>query len=195
MFVEVYDKIQKVNIESDNKALELMKYSIRDKNKRLDSLSMITKKEFSDKELVVGMITKGLFGIMVEDSKRNLSAANSQLSAANALYSQASTIGTVYDAIADRSERISKLIVNMNMLFIGSINETKHVIEKNGIDVKKYSKKEKETLMMCVNMAVAISNLLKIPVMDENGELADSAIDMIEVGENYITKINEEIKA
>ena len=191
MFVDVYGKIQKINIQQKTDRFEIAEISDAEKIGTLQSIGVVTKKEFTNKELIVGTMFKGIPGMIVEDSKRNLSAARSQLSAANAVYSQAQSIAEVYDAIIGRADRIAKLLMNMNALFIGVITESQRLIEKNGLDIRNYSEKEKSTLVLCVNFAVAMTKLLDIPVLDENGKIAQAAVEMIENGEAYLSKINE----
>lgn len=191
MFAEVYGQIQKVNIQGDDKRFEMIAYSNAEKSGILQSVDIVAKKEFTSKELVIGTMFKGITGMMIEDSKRNLSAARSQLSASNVVYSQAKSIAEVYDAIIGQADRIANLLVNMNILFLGVISETKKIIEKNGINIKKYSEKEKTTLVLCVNFAVAMTKLIDIPVLDENGEIASAAVEMIQTGEDYLVRMNE----
>lgn len=191
MFADVYGKIQKVNIQQKNRQFEMIAYSDAEKIGLLQSMEIVSKKEFTSKELVVGTILKGIPGMVLEDSKRNLSAARSQLSAANVAYSQAQSIAEVYDAIISRSDRIAKLLMNMNALFVGSISETQRVIEKNGFDVCNYSEHDKTVLMLCVDFAVAMTRLLDIPILDEDGEIAKAAVEMIQTGEEYIARMNE----
>ncbi len=95
--------------------------------------------------------------MMIKDSERLLSAAKRQLSAANVAYSQAESICTVCDAVIARADRISRLLMAMNSLFLRSIEETGKTIQRNGLDVHDYSEKAKGTLMTCVNMAVAMT--------------------------------------
>ncbi|MDE6834015.1 MAG: hypothetical protein K2J39_07220 [Ruminococcus sp.] len=191
MFVEVYGQIQKINIQQKDRNFEMIPFSDAEKSGMLQSISVVAKKDFTDKELITGIIFKGFSGMMVEDSKRNLSAARSQLSASNAVYSQAMSIAEVYDAITERSDRIARLLMNMNAMFIGIISESEKIIGNNGLDIRKYSEHDKTVLMMCVNFAVAITKLLDIPVLDENGEIAQKAVEMIQTGEDYLTRINE----
>lgn len=191
MFVEVYGQIQKINIQQKDRKFEMIQYSDVEKANMLQSIDIVAKKEFTSKDLIVGTMFKGFSGMVVEDSKRNLSAARSQLSASNIVYSQAQSIAEVYDAIIGRSDRIAKLLMNMNALFVGVISETKRIIESNGLNIKNYSDKDKSTIVLCVNFAVAMTNLLDIPVFDENGDIAKSAVEMIQTGEEYLTRINE----
>ena len=191
LFAEVYGQIQKVNIKPKDRKFEMIEYSNVERTNMLQSINIVTKKEFTSKELILGTALKGIPGMIVEDSKRNLSAARSQMSAANVAYSQAQSIAEVYDAIIERSDRIAKLLVNMNALFIGVISESQKIIDNNGFDVGKYSEYDKTVLMICVNFAVAMTKLLDIPVLDENGEIARAAVEMIQTGEDYLSRMNE----
>ena len=127
----------------------------------------------------------------VMDSERYLSAANSQVRSANVVYSQAQSVGEVYDAIVARADRISNLLMAMNALFVKSITETERVINANGLNVRNYSEYDKGVLMTCVNIAGAVSDIIDVPVVDEKGVLCDSALEMIETGENYIEKMRQ----
>lgn len=191
MFVEIYEQIQKVNVQSRDTKFEMECCSDAEWNHTLQSVDIVTKKEFTNQELIVGIFLKSFSGMVVEDSKRNLSAANSQVRAANVVYSQAQSIAEVYDAIIARSDRVAALLMGMNALFMGILSQTQEIISANGTDVGKYSEKEKTTLMLCVNFAVAMTKLLDIPILDENGRIAEAAVEMIQTGEDYLTRMNE----
>lgn len=194
-FVDVYSQIQKIELGNKTAVNEIV---IRDHVRKLavlDALSVSVKKDFTDKELVCGWITKGLGKMMEKDSERYLSAANSQMRAANVIYSQSESIGAVYDAIVARADRISNLLMAMNALFIRSINETSNTIGKNGLDVRNYSDYDKGVLMTCVNIAAAVSDIIDVPVVDEKGQISESANEMIMTGERYLEKMSQAIKA
>lgn len=190
-FVEVYSKIQKIDLENKSSVNEIAIQQNVKKLAMLNSISLSIKKDFTDKELVCGLITKGLGKLMEMDSERYLSAANNQMRQANVIYSQAQSVGEIYDAIVARADRIANLLMTMNALFIKSIEETERVINKNGLDVRNYNDFDKGVLMTCVNMAAAMSDLIDIPVVDEEGVICESAIEMIETGENYISKMKQ----
>lgn len=194
-FVDVYSQIQKIELENKTAVNEI---AIRDNVRKLavlDALSVSVKRNFTDKELVCGLITKGFTKLMEMDSERYLSAANSQMRAANVVYSQSESIGAVYDAIVARADRISNLLMAMNALFIRSINETSLTIDKNGLNVRNYSDYDKGILMTCVNIAAAMSDIIDVPVVDEKGQICESAMEMILTGEKYLEKMNQAIKA
>lgn len=188
-FVSVYDKIQKIEIDQKNVSNEIIAYNSNDQFVVKD-LAISAKKEFTDKELVCGMIFGGIGNLMVKESERNLSAANSQMRAANVAYSQAQSIAEVYDAIVGRADRIAKLIVAMNILFVRSINETEHTIDRNGYNVRNYNDYDKGILMTCVNIAKAMADILNIPVVESDGKISEKAVEMIENGEQYLDKMN-----
>ena len=166
-FVKVYEQIQKIELEKKPSTSEI---TLRNSVQNLGVLNAFTlsvKKDFSDKELICGFITKGLGKLMEMDSERFLSAANSQVRTSNVVYSQAQAIGEAYDAICERADRIAQLLMMMNALFIKSIDETERVISANGLNVRNYSEYDKSVLMTCVNIAGAMSDIIDIPVVDE----------------------------
>ena len=194
-FVEVYSQIQKIELENKTAINEITIRNNIQKLAVLDAISLSAKKDFTDKELVCGLMTKGFAKLMEMDSERYLSAANSQMRAANVVYSQSESIGAIYDAIVARADRISNLLMAMNALFNRSINETSDTIYKNGLDVRNYTDYEKGILMTCVNIAVAISDIIDVPVVDEKGQICESAMEMILTGEKYLGKMNQALKA
>ena len=110
---------------------------------------------------------------------------------ANVVYSQAQSVGEIYDAIVARADRIANLLMTMNALFIKSIEETERVINKNGLNVRNYNDFDIGVLMTCVNMAAAMSDIIDVPVVDEEGIICESGIEMIETGEKYISKMKQ----
>ncbi len=194
-FTKVYGQIQKVNVQNKAEKREIILKNSTERLSVLNAISISVKKEFTDKEFVCGLITKGFARTMVMDSEKYLSAANNQMRASNVVYSQAQSIGEIYDAIAGRADRIAKLLMAMNALFVKSITETERVITTNGLDVRRYSEYDKGILMTCVNIAVAMSDIIDVPVVDEDGVLCDSALKMIETGEQYIKQMNSLIES
>lgn len=193
-FVSVYSKIQKIDLGNNEGA---NKIAIKDdigKLAILNALNISNKKGYTDKEFVCGLLTKGLGNMMVMDSERFLSAANNQMRQANVIYSQSESICTVYDAIIARADRIAKVLMGMNALFIRSIEETKHTIDKNGLDVHNYSEYDKSVLMICVNIAAAVADIINVPVVTGEGEIPESAMETIMTGEKYLEKMNTAIK-
>ena len=185
-FVEVYQKIQKIDLTISDKN-ELAVYNQFQKSNAIQAMQVVIQKPLTDGQLITEYIFKGIGGMMIADSKRNLSAAKSQLSAANVVYSQAQSVAEVYDAIIGRAS----LLMRMNALFLVSIFETEKVITQNGTNAKAYNQQDMGILMTCVNLAGAMSEIINIPVLDENGELCKAAVEMIQTGEAYIEQMND----
>ncbi|WP_312432429.1 hypothetical protein [Lacrimispora sp.] len=192
-FVEVYGQIQKIDLGNNEKNNKIAIKEDANNLKIINSLTITTKKELTDKELICGHFFKGIGGIMVMDSERYSSAASNQMRQANVIYSQAESICTVYDSIINRADRIAKLLMAMNALFVRSIGETKKVIELNGDVVHNYSDYDKSTLMVCVNMAAAMADIINVPVVTSEGSVPEAAMATIVTGEKYLEKMSQAI--
>lgn len=193
-FTEVYSQIQKIEFSGSTKANQITLAEKPDKPAALNAMSISVKQDFTNKELVCGCIFKGVGKMIEKDSELYLSAARSQMRAANVAYSQAESIAAVYDAIIARADRIADLLMKMNAMFLGAIQETKDTIERNGLNAKNYSEYDEGILIMCVDLAVAMSDLINIPVVDEQGRICEAAEEMLATGESYLQQMNQKIK-
>ena len=173
-FVEVYQKIQKIDLTISDKN-ELAVYNQFQKSNAIQAMQVVIQKPLTDGQLITEYIFKGIGGMMI----------------ANVVYSQAQSVAEVYDAIIGRAERIASLLMRMNALFLGSIFETEKVITQNGTNAKAYNQQDMGILMTCVNLAGAMSEIINIPVLDENGELCKAAVEIIQTGEAYIEQMND----
>lgn len=193
-FTEVYNKIQKIEFSGSTKANQIILAEKPDKLAVLNAMSISAKQDFTNKELVCGWIFKGLGKMIEKDSELYLSAARSQMRAANVVYSQAESIAAIYDAIIARADRIADLLMKMNAMFLGSIQETKDTIERNGLNIRNYNEYDEGILIMCVDLAVAMSDLINIPVVDEQGRICEAAEEMLATGESYLQQMNQKLK-
>lgn len=189
-FVEVYSQIQKIDLTLKDHSTEIILSNKKEADMKFQMMTISHKQNLTDKELVCGLLVKGVGKMIEKDSERYLSAASSQLRAANVVQSQAESIVAVYDAVIEQADRIAKVLMSLNALFVKSIQQTSEVIHKNGLDIKNYDDFEKGVLMTCVNLAKAMSEMIDIPVVDENGVICQTAREMIVTGENYINKMN-----
>lgn len=189
-FVEVYKKIQRVKIESSDCIEEIAWNRTIDDFKLVSAYEISRNKDFSDVVLITGVLFKGIPGMIKMDSERKLAASNNQLSMANLQYEQAKQVCIVYDAIVSQADRISDLLARMNILFLKVIEQTERTIEENGYNVKNYTDYDKGILMTCVNVALALSDLINIPVIDENGVISKEAKRMLQVGEQSLKEMS-----
>lgn len=188
-FVEVYSQIQKIDLRCSGDSVNLPLSISAERQADLQALTMSARKAFTDKELVCGLMMKGLGGMAIKDSERNLSAARNQLSQAEVIYSQAESVCAACDAVIARADRIAKLLTGLYVLFLKSIETTKATIERNGYNVRNYSETDKGVLMTCVNFAAALSDVMNVPVITREGAVAEAALETIETGEAYLTKM------
>lgn len=188
-FVDVYSRIQKVEISVGTSQTEIGFRDIEEKLNQIDYPAIIKKNEFTDKELLSSTLFKGIGNTIKADSERYLSAASSQSKASFVVYSQAESMAEVYDMIIGRADRISNILMRLNVLFVASIQQTDKTIQKNGLDISNYTEYEKGVLMTCVNIAVAMADMMNIPVLDESGQLSEKAVGMIASGEEYLDKM------
>lgn len=193
-FEEVYGKIQRI-YRNNSLSAEVLYNSNLDHIEKIKTISLISKKEFTKKELICGLLTRGIANTMVKESRRNLSSANSQLSASNVVYSQAESIAEIYDAIIKRADWTAQKLTEMNILFLNSIKESERVIEKNGTDVRNYSKYDIGVLRNMVNIAEAVADLINVPVIDTNGQLVEASVEILEKAGQFITEMNNLINS
>ena len=188
-FVEVYSQIQKIDLRGAEDSVNLPLSISEERQAGLQALTLSAKKAFTDKELVCGLMMKGLGGMAIKDSERNLSAARNQLSQAEVIYSQAESVCAACDAVIARADRIAKLLTGLYVLFLKSIETTKETIERNGYNVRNYSETDKGVLMTCVNFAAALSDVMNVPVITQEGAVAETALETIETGEAYLANM------
>lgn len=148
LFAEVYQDIKKINIKRKNEITESIGGIKIDREEIFHQMTLASKIEFTDKELIFGVLQNGIFKMMVKDSERMLSAASSQKRMANVEYSNAENICTIYDGIISKADNYATLLKNINFLFLKIISMTKELIEKNGYNVKRYSKFEESVLRL-----------------------------------------------
>lgn len=189
-FIEVYDKIQKIQIESKEKS-KIIEFSAFDNLNYITSIPIAKLENFTDKQLICGIALRGITGMMVKESEQKLSAANNTMNYARVYEAQADSFIVVYDAIIERANRIADLLLKMNILFLQSIEETNRVINKNGMDVLNYSENDKSVLATCVNIADSVFNLVDIPVVNEHGELVKEAVELIEKGQMFLDEMSD----
>lgn len=189
-FIEVYGKIQEIQIKNKENT-KIIEFDALDNLNYITTIPIATLESFTDKQLICGIALRGITGMMVKESEQKLSAANNTMNYAKVYEAQADSFVAVYNAIIEQANRLSDLLLKMNMLFLRSIEETNRVINKNGTDVFKYSENDKSVLATCVNIADAVLKLVDVPVINEHGELVKEAVEMIEKGQMFLSEMSE----
>ena len=191
-FLDVYEKIIKINFTPGDGILELSKNIISPvKIAQIQNMTTTALSPMTDKEILVTYLLKGIGGVMVDDSKRTLAMASSQMKISSVVYSQAETVAVVLDAIIERSNRIAILLAKMDLLFFKSIKASIVIIEKKGAYRKNYHTGDRKTLMTCINLADAIKKVLDVPLMDGNGEITQESLSVLLNGSEYLQKLEQ----
>lgn len=192
-FIRVYENIQKINMEQGSQKEErLLLQNIRMYSPE-GFLRMVSPEELTNKQMVCTYLFGGIGRLMVRDSERKLSAAKKTLSAANICAANAESAEAICDAVIERANRLAALLVRMNILFVNVTKNADSIIQRNGYDVRSYEEYDKGVLMTMVNIADAIFECVKIPVVDEDGKLYESAVELIRKNEEYLDKLNKTI--
>ncbi|MGO1041094.1 hypothetical protein ACTPEO_00020 [Clostridioides difficile] len=191
-FLKLYEQIMEINFQDGEGLKELNKnISMTSNISSIRHMTVTAMSPMTDKEIVVSFLLKGIGGVMVDESKRNVQIATSQVKISNVIYSQAETIAIVLDTITKRSERIAILLAKMNLLFTQSIRVSSEVINKNGFDRINYNVKDRNTLMTSINIADAIKKIIDTPLLDKDGELTNESLNALQVGSEYLENLEK----
>lgn len=189
-FISVYEKIRAIDFRPEDGILELYanQLSVRqvDKIKIMVTTSM---KPMSEKELAVKYLFTGVGGMLLADSKRNVAIANTQKQIANTLYAQSKTLVIAMDTIGKHAEQVASLLSHFSVLFGESINATKQIIQRNGTSRERYSRSDREVLMNCLNLAVAIKAILDVPILNADGSITEASLKALQDGECRIHEL------
>lgn len=195
-FIEIYEKIKKIEFQESDGIRELYSSNeIESKFKELESMIYVKGETLNTKQMISTMIIKGgISGLILKESEINMEIARTRKKIADVLVAHNENISITYDSIHKQSERIARLLAELNVLFTKSLKESKIIIDKNGNDRKKYSKYEKICIMNCINFAYTLKKIIDSKLIDSNGKLASSAIEAIKIGESYINEVNKMTK-
>ena len=193
-FIEVYEKIKRIEFEDvdlsdDSKALIIQSENINAINKMI-SVSGV---QLSDKEIIGTYLFSieygGLFGAIKKDAKINLDLAYTRSDEAEIIAHNIDTARIAIEAIIAKAERFLKLLAQMNMLFLKSLQYTSELIERNGYNKHNYSVEDKKALMNCMNFAKAVKDILTVPLFDSDGKVSQQVNQALETGNEYINQL------
>lgn len=191
-FISVYQEIRKIDFQPGDGILELYSDTLTIRQaEEIEAMAITALKPMSEKELAVAYIFSGPGGLYLADAKRSVELANSQERIADAMYQQAETIVVAMDAIGKRANQISDLLAKFGVLFSNSIREASAIIQRNGTDRKKYTQSDRETLMICINLAGAIKNILDVPILDSKGKLTSASARVLQESKRRMKEIED----
>lgn len=141
--------------------------------------------------IAAGTAVTGLSKSIVQDSEREYKSARNLLSQAEAYKEQNEIVMVAMDAIIKRADMISDLLAKLNLLFIKNLTVIKELTTQKGYDARNYSREERENLMVCANLAKTVKEIIDTPLLDKEGNLAQTAIQAIEKGQQYFDAMNQ----
>ena len=87
-------------------------------------------------------------------------------------------------------EFAQNILTNENILIAGEwTNSDNGYIHHNYGEIKT----DKESIMICMDFAKGIKDILDTPLLDKNGEIAKQSIKAVETGDKYLKKIRQVI--
>lgn len=186
-FLDVYRKIIRINftdvdLSDENRALVLQENNLQGINQMI-SVSGIS---MSDKEIIGTFLFSwkygGISGAIKKDAKINLDLAYTRSDDAEVIASQYETVRIALNAIGDKADSFFKLLAQMNLLFLKSIQHTNEIIDHNGFERQNYSDEDKKALMNCINFAKAVKDILEAPLFEADGKVSQQANRALSVG-------------
>lgn len=190
-FVELYRQIAKINFKDNIFEQEFLIPTLEEENMReIQSISLTSEMKLNDKQTVALFIMKGLFASDKKETEYKIKAAQANMKIARGKEEQCKTLEIIFDGVKNKCDAFSDVLQKINILFVKAIMNTKTIIEKNGYDCSNYTREEAICIGGCINIAGVITELVRTPVFNENGELADEIQTAIFVGNRYLEEIN-----
>ena len=126
--------------------------------------------------IVLGSLVAGpaliVLGIAFDAAaQKNLEKALGDLAKARVTAEQLSTVGVACVGIARRSSMFSKLLRELDTIFVTLISQLEFIVSARGTDYAQYSEYEQKRVAMAVSLAGAIKRILDTPILDTKGGL------------------------
>ena len=189
-FVELFDTIRRIEFAPGEGIVELLGDQITVEDAvAIRTMAISSMKPMSDNEVAVKFLFSGITGVMVADSKRRLSIANSQMQIAETTNLQAEEMAIAMNAIGEHAELISDLLARFSFLLGKTLNEMKKIIDCNGMDRSLYTKEDREVIMACVNIAGAVKAVLDAPILDGTGSISQESQKALREGTQRLEKL------
>ena len=194
-FLDTYEKIKKINFTDGEGIKELMnsQFSLTEYVETEKMVNVASVKMTTGQTIAAMIIKGGVSGVISKESEINLNLANIRKKQSYVVESQMESVYTLLDYLYQRCERMTDILTKLNMLFIKSIKATKLLIEERGLNKSNYTRDDKEKLMNCINFASVIKQILDAKILDSNGDITQQSMEVINMGNEYLQKIQNVI--
>ncbi len=200
-FVDTFQKVAKINFTqndlNDFNTQAIIPAEIKDLQKMVNISGM----GLNDKQLLSTFVFHGFLkgplggisGIIRKESEINLHVAYMNSDMADVATSHNKTAKIAIAAIGDSADRFSKLLANLNALFVRNIGHIDELVNQKGTNKNKYADEDKKDIMSCFNLAETIKKLLEQPLFEPNGVVSQQAIRAMKTGESTFLKLQRAI--
>lgn len=113
--------------------------------------------------------------IMDAKASANLDRAYSNLAESRKIAEELKTATTLCKGIAKRSMMFTKLLKQLDVLFLPLINGLEEAINTCGTDYRTFSSDEKKIIAMSMSIAGAVKKVLDTPILTVDGALTDES--------------------
>ena len=193
-FVDVYEKIKRIEFEDIDLSGDARALTIQSDNiNAISKMIYVSGTQMTDKEIIGTFLFSWNYwlvgGAVKKDAKINLDLAYTRSDEAEVIAHNIDTARIAIEAIIAKAERFLKLLAQMNMLFLKSLQYTSELIERNGYNKRNYSVDDKKALMNCMNFAKAVKDILTVPLFDSDGKVSQQVNQALETGNEYISQL------
>lgn len=143
----------------------------------------------TNKQLAMNFALRGIGGLMVKESKLNLEAASQNLAKSRVVSAQADTMTIFMDGIGEKVQIVTDLLQKLGALYMFSIRELQRIVAQNGTDASKYTQEDINTINTSMHMTKLIYRIINTPLINQNGEIEQAALQAIDEGQNYLNQL------
>ncbi len=195
-FLITYEKIIKINFLPSDGIRELDSFTPAVR-KEIVQVGSIVQKGFDSPTITKGVVAGFLFGgicgaalaSIKDDAKKELDLAKLQAKRAAVIEEQARAKKLSYHMIEQKANQIADVLTKCNIMFEKNLGSSDEIIEKNGMDRKKYSEDERKILATCINIAGAVKSLIDLTILQENGEINQKIESIVKLGNDILMNV------
>ena len=191
LFQKQYSMIEKIEFASGSgiQQLEYINSINHQLSKYIQQPAVVSGAILSDSQQFVTFALKGVGGLILQDSKKNLELARKNMSQANALVAQADVICIAYDGIANHIDIVTDLVQNLGALYIRVIKRLEDIFNKNGTIVEKYTNDDINAINFSLKLTETLYSIIDTPVINQEGAIEKASIEAVNYGRDLLDKI------
>ena len=108
-------------------------------------------------------------------AKKNLEKAYTNRAEAIQIASQMQTASLQCETIRRRTYMFYNLLARLDTYFLPLIYKMEEIVDKEGMDYRKYASDSKKTIASCASVAVSVKSVLDTPLLTDDGLLTEES--------------------